>query len=94
MKRQRGIIVGRGGGICELAQGEKWENWSIFPLWILNVYDQTDRDKRREKNIYVHSLYLRLALAWLNPSSNVNSLNFCPAYQVQLSVKAELTWIK
>lgn len=51
-------------------------------------------DKKREKNIYVHSLYLRLALAWLNPSSNVNSLNFCPAYQVQLSVKTELTWIK
>lgn len=57
MKRQRGIIVGRGGGICELAQGEKWENWSIFPLWILNVYDQTDRDKRREEK-YICAFFI------------------------------------
>lgn len=54
-ERQRSRVGRRGGGICELAQGEKWENWSISPSWILNVYDQTEREEeRRRETEYVY----------------------------------------
>lgn len=36
---------GRRGGIFELTRGEKWENWSISPPWILSIYDQRDKER-------------------------------------------------
>lgn len=48
-------------GISEFSQGEKWENWSITPSWILSIYDQTER-QIEENRAFVLSSCLCLSL--------------------------------
>lgn len=66
-----------GGGICELAQGEKWENWSISPSWILNIYVQAQRRKEERRKKKRKSVFSTPVFVF------VTQIDFCYLAQLQ-----------